>query len=107
MINDSEKNQKLLEIRREFLAIVLGDKNNKMKEFNKSCNTFYQEQLKNIIEDGIQKGELKEIARNFVDVFIQFEIGTNISQMIQNDFDKKEVCETFVNSLFDMLEIKK
>ena len=77
-----------------------------MCNFNTSCTEFFQNQLKEIIEDGINNEELLPIARNFVDGIMLFEKGVVLMKMTQTSFDAKLSCENFLNNIFEVIEKK-
>ncbi|WP_428023548.1 TetR/AcrR family transcriptional regulator [Arcobacter sp.] len=100
VMNDTEENIKHFNGYREYLSIVLAEENESMYNFNTSCSDFFQNQLRLIIEEGIEKDELLPIARDFVDGIMLFEKGVVLMKMTQNAFDAKYSCEKFINNLF-------
>jgi len=106
VMNDTEENIKHFNGYREYLSIVLAEENSNMCDFNSTCNDFFKEQLEIMIEEGIEKGELKELARDFIDGMIIFEKGVALMKMTQTNFDAKESCEIFLGNLFDLIEVK-
>ena len=63
-------------------------------------------QLKKFIKEGIEKKELIPEAINLVDGLMIFEKGMALLKMTQDDFDSKFFCETFINTIFDLIEVK-
>ncbi|WP_419764190.1 MAG: TetR/AcrR family transcriptional regulator [Arcobacter sp.] len=104
VMNDTEENIKHFSGYREYLSIVLSEENESMFKFNDKCTTFFHNQLMLIIEEGIKKGELKELAKEFVDGLMLFEKGVALVKMTQTNFDAKSSCENFLNSLFKIIE---
>lgn len=105
VMNDTEENIKHFNGYREYLSIVLSDENEEMYKFNNSCTLFFQNQLRLIIEEGIENKELKPIAKEFIDGIMLFEKGVVLMKMTQKDFDAKLSCENFLNNIFKMIEI--
>lgn len=60
-----------------------------------------------ILQEGITKGELKNEAIDLVEVIMVYERGLAITKMTQNDTDIKVLCKKFIDSLFELVEIKK
>lgn len=106
VMNDTEENQKHFNGYREYLSTVLADKNDEMCNFNSSCNSFFQNQLELMIQEGIEKNELLPVAKNFVEPIMVFEKGVVLMKMTQIDFDAKKTCEQFLNTIFDLIEVK-
>lgn len=104
--DDSKENIEHLNGYKDYLSVVLSDENEAMFEFNTSCNDFFKNQMTIIIDEGIKNKELNENAYNFIDGLMYFEKGLALMKMTQKDFDAKEACELFVNSLFDLIEKK-
>ena len=104
VMNDTEENIKHFNGYREYLSIVLAEENESMLKFNNSCTIFFKNQLKLIIDEGIEKGELKEIAKDFVDGIMLFEKGVSLMKMTETDFDAKSSCENFLNNFFKIME---
>lgn len=107
VMNDSEENMKHFNGYREYLSIVLSEENESMCNFNTTCNDFFKNQLKIIIDEGIEKEELLPASRDFVEGIMTFEKGVALMKMTQSDFDAKKTCEEFLGSLFKFIEIKK
>ncbi len=106
VIDDSEENMQHFNGYKEYLSIVLADENQAMCEFNTSCNDFFNIQLKKIIKEGIDNGELIPESINFVDGLMVFEKGLGLMKMTQNEFNTKKECEYFINNLFELIEVK-
>ena len=106
VLDDSVENLKHFNGYKEYLSIVLSAENEAMCEFNGSCKVFFELQLKNIIQTGIDNKELIPQSIDFVQGLIVFEKGLALLKMSQKDFNTQEVCETFINNFFDLIEIK-
>ncbi|MDZ7819442.1 MAG: TetR/AcrR family transcriptional regulator [Aliarcobacter sp.] len=107
VIDDSIENLKHFNGYKEYLSIVLSDDNHAMKKFNLKCNVFFNDQLRKFIKEGIDKKELIPESINLVDGLLTFEKGLALIKMTQDDFDAKSSCELFINTLFDLIEVKK
>lgn len=105
--DDSEKNIQHMNGYKDYLSVVLSEENENMKDFNTDCNEFFTTELKKVIEEGISNNELIPESMNFIDGLMSFEKGLVLMKMTQNCFDAKEVCENFVNSLFELIEVKR
>ena len=75
VIDDSIENLKHFNGYKEYLSIVLSDENSEMRKFNSSCHTFFNEQLRKIIKEGIEKNELIPQAMNLIGGLMIFERG--------------------------------
>ena len=106
VVDDSSENLKQFNSYKEYLSIVLSDDNHAMKKFNTTCNNFFNNQLKKFIKEGIEKKELIPEAINLVDGLMIFEKGMALLKLTQDDFDSKFFCETFINTIFDLIEVK-
>lgn len=107
VIDDSVENLKHFNGYKEYLSIVLSDENSEMKKFNNSCHTFFNEQLRKIIKEGIEKNELIPQSMNLIDGLMIFEKGVALVKMTQDGFDSVEACNMFINAIFDLIEVKK
>lgn len=106
VMDNSSENMKQFNGYKEYLSIVLSDDNSAMKKFNTSCNSFFNNQLKSFIKEGIEKKELIPQAINLVDGLLIFEKGAVLMKMTQDDFDANFFCEKYINSIFDLIEVK-
>lgn len=105
-LDDSEENMRHFNGYKEYLSILFSNDNQNMKEFNCKTHDFFKEQLKKIITDGIEKGELKEIALDLSDGLLTYEKGLVILKMSQKEFDANENFEQFINAIFELIEVK-
>jgi hypothetical protein len=92
---------------KEYLSIVLSEDDEKMKSFNNTCNIFFLNQLRLVIQEGINNKDLIKEAINFCEPLLIFEKGIAIKKMTEIDFDAKDACLNYINNLFDLIEIKK
>lgn len=106
VLNQSEENQKHFKGYKEYLSVVLAEDSENMMQFNSKCNLFFNEQLKKIIQEGIETKQLHENAINFVDGLMVFEKGLVLMKMTDADFDIVKSCTEFLNNVFELIEIK-
>ena len=107
VFDDSVENMKHFNGYKEYLSIVLSDENDAMCEFNTSCDEFFDIQLRKIIQEAINKNELIPEAINFIEGLLVFEKGLALSKMSEKIFDAKRVGESFLNNLWELIEVKK
>ena len=97
--------EKHLDVYREYLSVTLSAKFSPMIEFNRECSGFIRIILEDIIEQGIEKGEIKEVSRNLIDGIIKAERGYMVIAWAEGR-DLKEEFKEFIDTLFDLIEIK-
>lgn len=105
-LSDDNLLKKHQEIYREYLSITLGDKENSMSKFNNECGSFSQIILRQIIEEGVRKGEIIEKSIKMIDGLIAAEKGFMLISWMENKNIKLEFIE-FINTLFQLLETEK
>lgn len=91
------------EFYKEYLTVTLTSNTEKMASFNKEFTILVKDILTTIIQEGINKNELKTEALNFVDVFIAAEKGFLLEQWTEKR-DIKDEFKNFINKLFDLIE---
>jgi len=102
-----DENEQLRKLYKEFISISLMNHNEEMMTFQTKCATTYFHWFEEIIQEGIDKGELvadaKKLSRGlFVmgeGMFISSEVTTTIK-------DLKKELDTFFDALFDLMEVK-
>ena len=77
-----------------------------MIEFNKECSGFIRNILEDIIEEGIKKAEIKDVSRNLIDGIMKAERGYMVIAWAEGRDLRKDFKE-YINTLFDLIEIKK
>lgn len=97
---------KHLEVFREYSSVTLSSKCSPMIEFNKECSGFVRNILEEIIEEGIAKGEIHEVSRNLIDGIIKTERGYMVMAWAEGR-DLRKDFKNYINTLFDLIEIKK
>ncbi|WP_299079348.1 TetR/AcrR family transcriptional regulator [uncultured Paraglaciecola sp.] len=105
-LSETNPYEKHLDFYREYLSITLSSKCNPMVEFNRECSEFVRNILEDIIEEGIDKGEIKEISRNLIDGIIKAERGFMLVAWADGQ-DLKQAFREYISTLFDLIEIKK
>ncbi|RLA69254.1 MAG: TetR/AcrR family transcriptional regulator [Epsilonproteobacteria bacterium] len=94
-----------LNIYREFIAISITTGTQEMIDFNIVCRKRFAHILQQITQAGIDKGEIHKEAQGIVSALITFELGLIIDTHTAARDPKKDI-ETFLNSLFILLERK-
>jgi TetR/AcrR family acrAB operon transcriptional repressor len=105
-LSEYQPYEKHLDVFREYLSVTLSTKCSPMLEFNRECSDFIRNILEDIIEEGIKKGEISEVARNLIDGIMRAERGYMVVAWAEGRDLKKEFKE-FIDTLFDLIEIKK
>lgn len=106
VIDDSPETLRHLNGYKDYLSIVLSEDNEAMKEFNTSCDQFFNQQIMMVIDEGIKNGELIPQSKKLINGLVCFEKGVALMKMTKNDFDAKMICEEFINTLFEIIEVK-
>ena len=107
VLDDSAENLKHFNGYKEYLSIVLSDENDVMCEFNGSCKEFFNFQLRKIIQEGIDKNELIPQSISLAEGLLVFEKGLALLKMSEKNFDAKNIGESFLNNLWELIEVKK
>jgi AcrR family transcriptional regulator len=105
-LSEYKSYEKHLDVYREYLSVTLSSKFSPMIEFNKECSGFIRNILENIIEEGIKKGEIEEVSRSLIDGIMRAERGYMVVAWAEGRDLKKEFKE-FIDTIFDLIEIKK
>ena len=105
-LSEFKSYEKHLDVYREYLSVTLSSKFSPMLEFNKECSGFIKNILEDIIEEGIKKGEIKDVSRNLVDGIMKAERGYMLVAWAE-DRDLRKDFKAYINTLFDLIEIKK
>ena len=104
-IHDDEEGTRQLKIYREFLAISLANGTEGMIAFNTKCRMQFTVILENILQEGIEKKEIKAEAMDFVSALLVYKLGLVIEAHTA-DLDVKKDAEAYLNALFVLIEIK-
>lgn len=103
----NEEEQDLRMLLKEFVSISLMNPNEVMIKYQSSRHLEYYNWFKSIMQEGIDKGELKPnsmgIARGLFTVGLGMFITYNITNTID---DLKKELEEYIDSLFEFIEVK-
>ncbi len=105
-LSEYKSYEKHLVVYREYLSVTLSSKFSPMLEFNKECSGFIRNILEDIIEEGIKKAEIKDVSRNLIDGIMKAERGYMVIAWAEGRDLRKDFKE-YINTLFDLIEIKK
>jgi len=106
ILSDNEEFEKQQNIYKEYMSIDIAGECTNMCEFDSECGVFFKSVLDTFITDGIQKGEIIESSKNLVDGLIAVEKGFLVIKWTENK-DVKQSFRTFLNTIFDLIEVKK
>ena len=102
-----EENAQLRKLYKEFVSISLMNYSEEMMAFQTKCATTYFTWFEEIIQEGIDNGELvpqaKKLARGLFVIGEGLFISSEITTTIQ---DLKKEFDTFFDTLFDLMEVK-
>jgi len=103
----SKENAVLIKIYKEFVSISLSNPNQSIIEFQAKCSQSYYEWFSNIIESGIEKGELIQESKALAKGLFAIGEGMFIMNAISNDSTllQKDITE-FVETIFKLIEVK-
>ena len=104
-IHADEEGRRQLKIYREFLAITLTNGTQSMIDFNIKCRNKFEVILHEILEIGIQKGEIQDNAISFISGLIVYKLGLVVEAQT-SAIDVKMESEQFLDALFSLIEIK-
>ncbi len=107
VLDNSQENLKKFNGYKEYLSVVLSDENSAMKDFNCDANDFFKNELKKVILEGVNNGELIPEALELSDGLLVFEKGLVLLKMSENDYDVYEEFDKFINTIFKLIEVKK
>ncbi|WP_310441732.1 TetR/AcrR family transcriptional regulator [Sulfurimonas sp.] len=104
----NEEDAELRELYKEFISISLTTPNEEMIEFQSQCSKNYFNWFENIIQEGIDRGELAVSSKNLARGVFVFGEGIFISSVGTNTIvDVKEEIDKFVDTLFEFIEVKR
>ncbi len=104
ILSNDEEHDQHKNVYKEYLSIDLSCENESMCTLNSECSTFFRNIIKLLIQDGIEKGELKNEAINLVEGLLAVEKGFLLIHWTEKK-DIKEDLRIFINTLFDLIEI--
>jgi len=103
-----DNTKELRQLYKEFISISLTNPDKEMVEFQTACTNSYFEWFNQIIEEGIQKGELIEGSTKFARGLFAMAEGMFVTSVVTHTIDdlEKEICQ-FNDEIFDLIEVKK
>ena len=104
LYDDALSNEKI-RIYQEFLAISLTQETDEMIAFNMKFRQTFLEILEKILNEGIEKNEIPAKAINLSSPILIFSLGL-VVDIKTSGLDPKEEIDGFVQTLFDLIEIK-
>ncbi len=103
-----EEDVELKELYKEFISINLANPQQEMIEFQSKCSDTYFKWFEEIIQFGIDKGELvgasKKLSRGLFVMGEGLFIASCVTTVIE---DLKKELDTFYDTLFELIEVKK
>lgn len=104
----SEEDAQLRVLYKEFLSISLMNKSTEMASFHTNCSSTQLAWFEQILQSGIDKGELVPAARDIAKGLFVIGEGMFISHEITDSRKNiKEEFDTFFDALFQLIEVKK
>lgn len=98
---------KHLDVYKEYVSVTLAENNMEdMNDFNRECSSFFKQILTDIIQDGIDKGELVPESVNLIGGLMAADKGLLLKSWSENSDNKPELI-SFIDTLFNLIEIKK
>lgn len=101
-----DENQGHLKIYREFLAIALHSGTEDMVNFSIACRSGFIEILQQILQDAIDRGEIKAEALGLVDAWMIFALGLAVETHTAN-LNPKEELNQALDIWFALIEEKR
>ncbi len=104
----NSEDKELRQIYKEYISISLSNPNKEMVDFQSKCFKTYSSWLKNIIQEGIEKKEIIPEALKLSKGLYYFGDGLFFNFSTTNVInDIKKEIHFYVDSLFDLIEVKK
>ncbi len=105
MLYDSADAEKQLSIYREFLAISLTSDVEEMLEFSQACRVRFMTILDRIINDAIEKGEIKAETKPMTEMLHTYSIGLIVDAKTHG-LDPHTQIDEFVDTFFTLIQKK-
>ncbi len=103
-----ENEKELRQVYKEFMSISLTNSDKDMVEFQTQYTNHYYKWFVEILNKGIEKGEIKEGSQEFARGLFVMAKGMFISSSVTNTIDDLELeINKFTDALFDLIEVKK
>jgi AcrR family transcriptional regulator len=104
----NEEDVQLREIYKEFTSISLANPNEEIKAFQTQANDHFYELFREIIEDGVQKGELvKESLDLSLGIYSTGKGLFLMSSITSSIADLKKELDLYIDTIFKLMEVKK
>ena len=98
----------LRELYKEFVSISLTEPNSQMNEFHAKCYVKYVDWFRNILQEGVDKGEIIEQSIALSNGLFALGKGMFISSCVSNCTENlQNELENYLDTLFDLIEVKK
>ncbi len=100
-----DEDQELREIYKQFTAIALSSTNKEMLDFQTQCYFLYEEWMEAIIQEGIEKKELKAEIKELIMGIFAFTQGAFIMSVTTSAIeDLQQKIDNQIDMLFDLME---
>ena len=100
-----DEDQELREIYKQFTAIALSSTNEDMLDFQTQCYFLYEEWMEAIIQEGIEKKELKAEIKELIMGIFAFTQGAFIMSVTTSAIeDLQQKIDNQIDMLFDLME---
>lgn len=106
ILNDNEEFEKHQNIYKEYMSIDIAGECENMCDFDSECGVFFRSILEIFVHDGIKKGELIDVSKDLIDGLLAVEKGFLVIKWTENK-DIKQSFKIFLNTIFDLIEVKK
>ena len=103
----NDEDIELRQLYKEFISITLSNPDTEMMEFHSKCSNTYYEWFEEIIQEGIDNGELVENSKNLARGLFVIGEGLFISSEVTNSVcDVKKEVGLFYDTLFELMEVE-
>ncbi|MDO8455207.1 MAG: TetR/AcrR family transcriptional regulator [Sulfurimonas sp.] len=103
-----EEDVELRKLYKEFISINLANPQREMIEFQSTCSATYFKWFEEIIQTGINKGELVLASKNLARGLFVMGEGLFVASSTTTTIDNiKRELDTFYDTLFELIEVKK
>ncbi|NQY22978.1 MAG: TetR/AcrR family transcriptional regulator [Campylobacteraceae bacterium] len=103
VLSETEKSVQERNVYKEYLSVSFTSKNEKMAVFNKECSFLLKNILSSMIQEGINKNELKDNSIKLVNGLLALEKGFLVLLWTEKKEIKKEFIE-FLDTLFELMK---
>ena len=104
----SDEDLELRKLYKEFISISLSSPNKEMTEFQTECSNGYFKWFEQIIQEGIDRGELINDAKKFARGLFVMAEGMFITSEVTNSIDNlKDEIHSNIDAVFECIEVKR